>query len=163
VSSRLRAQLVKLLNWEDAHTSFDSAVADLPVQVRSQRPAGLPYSPWQLMEHLRITQHDILDFCLNPQYAELNWPNDYWPASAAPPDARAWAQSIAAFQRDRAALQQLADNLEIELESPIPHGTGQTYLRELLLAADHAAYHVGELIVVRRLLGAWPSTSESKG
>jgi len=155
--------LVKLLNWEDAHTSFDSAVADLPVEARSQCPAGLPYSPWQLVEHLRITQHDILEFCLNPQYAELKWPKDYWPASAAPPDARAWARSIAAFQRDRAALQQLADNQEIELESAIPHGTGQTYLRELLLAADHASYHVGELIVVRRLLGAWPSTSKSNG
>ena len=101
VSSSLRAQLVKLLSWEDAHASFDSAVADLPVELRTQRPAGLPYSPWQLVEHLRITQHDILDFCLNPEYAELNWPDDYWPASAAPPDAGAWGQSIRAFQQDR--------------------------------------------------------------
>src|SRR3954471_2758149 len=163
VSSSLRRQLVKLLNWEDAHTSFDSAVADLPVELQSQRPAGLPYSPWQLVEHLRITQHDILDFCRNPQYAKLNWPDDYWPESAAPPDARAWAQSIRAFQEDRAALQGVAENPDIELDSPIPHGTGQTFLRELLLAADHAAYHVGELIVVRRLLGAWPSTSKGKG
>jgi uncharacterized damage-inducible protein DinB len=163
VSSGLREHVVKLLSWEDAHASFDSAVAHLPAELRSQRPAGLPYSPWQLVEHLRIAQHDILDFCVNPKYTELRWPDDYWPSSPALADPTAWAQSIGQFQRDRAALQELARNQRIDLESRIPHGSGQTYLRELLLTADHTAYHVGELIVVRRLLGAWPPPSKSKG
>jgi hypothetical protein len=155
-STSIRAHLVRLLQWEDAHTSFDTAVANLPEALRGQPPAGLPYSPWSLVEHLRITQHDILDFCVNPSYRELRWPDDYWPRSPVPSSARAWNDSVKQFQRDRNELQRLACDPKLDLESPIPHGQGQTYLRELLLAADHAAYHVGELIVVRRLLGAWP-------
>jgi hypothetical protein len=156
VSTLLREHLAKLLTWEDAHASFDSAVADLPDALRGKQPKGLPYSPWQLLEHLRITQHDILDFCINPGYRELTWPADYWPRQASPIDSGAWDDSIQQFKRDRAALQRLSRDPDIDLESAIPHGQGQTYLRELLLAADHAAYHIGELIVVRRLLGAWP-------
>jgi hypothetical protein len=152
----IRQHLTRLLSWEDAHTSFDSAVSDLPEPLRAVQPAGLPYSPWQLVEHLRITQHDILDFCINPQYTELNWPHDYWPRSAGPDSPTAWAESIRGFQRDREALQKLCTNPALDLESKIPHGSGQTYLRELLLAADHAAYHIGELIVVRRVLNSWP-------
>jgi hypothetical protein len=152
----LREQVAKLLSWEDAHVSFDAAVADLPAALRGKQPPGLPYSPWQLVEHLRITQHDILDFCHNPAYRELRWPDDYWPASAGPSSLTAWDDSIAQFQRDRDQLQQLAKDSATDLEARIPHGDSQTYLRELLLAADHAAYHIGELIVVRRLLGAWP-------
>jgi hypothetical protein len=153
--SPLREQLVKLLNWEDAHVGFDAAVAGLPPRLRGTAPAGLPYSPWQLVEHLRITQHDILDFCRNPGYKEMSWPRDYWPPGASPPSTAEWDASIEQFQRDRSALEALAGDPAIDLEVRIPHGTGQTYLRELLLAADHAAYHIGELIVVRRLLGAW--------
>jgi uncharacterized damage-inducible protein DinB len=160
-TSTIREQLARVLTWEDAHTSFDSAVAGLPPRLRGTQPAGLPYSPWQLLEHLRITQHDILDFCRNPDYAELDWPDDYWPAGASPPDAEAWDNSVREFQRDRSTLQQLSSDPKIDLESRIPHGSGQTYLRELLLAADHAAYHLGELVVVRRLLGAWPPASKS--
>jgi hypothetical protein len=152
----LREQLARVLSWEDAHASFDSAVAALPAELRGRAPAGLPYSPWQLVEHLRITQHDILEFCRNPKYVELDWPDDYWPGSPAPSDASAWDRSIEQFRRDRASLQELARDPAIDLDARIPHGTGQTYLREILLAADHSAYHVGELIVVRRLLGAWP-------
>jgi hypothetical protein len=155
-ASFLREQVARLLDWEDAHTSFGSAVAGLSEALRGKQPAGLTYSPWQLVEHLRITQHDILDFCINPKYKELSWPNDYWPRSAAPESTAAWTESLRAFELDRAALQQLSRNPKVDLESTIPHGQGQTYLRELLLAADHAAYHIGELIVVRRLLGAWP-------
>jgi hypothetical protein len=107
---------------------------------------------------LRITQHDIFDFCVNPGYRELAWPEDYWPRSPQPGSGE-WNGSVKEFRQDRAALQRLANDSKIELESAIPHGKGQTYLRELLLAADHAAYHVGELIVVRRLLGAWPPPS----
>jgi hypothetical protein len=156
VAPSLREHLAKLLSWEDAHVTFDAAVADLPAALRGVPPAGLPYSAWQLLEHLRITQGDILDFCRNPAYAELSWPDDYWPTSIAPSSSAAWDDSVRQFQDDRAALQHLARDPAIDLEARIPHGTGQTYLRELLLAADHAAYHLGELIVVRRLLGAWP-------
>jgi hypothetical protein len=151
-----REQLARLLSWEEAHAGFDKAVAGLPEPLRGRAPAGLPYSPWQLVEHLRITQHDILDFCRNPGYQELDWPDDYWPAAAAPPSAAAWDESLRRFLEDRAALQAMARDPAIDITARIPHGSGQTYLRELLLAADHAAYHLGELVVVRRLLGAWP-------
>ncbi|HEX6434511.1 MAG TPA: DinB family protein [Gemmatimonadales bacterium] len=160
MTAAVREHVAKLLEWEDAHANFSSAVAGLPEALRGKQPAGLPYSPWQLLEHLRITQHDILDFCVNPKYKELSWPKDYWPASAEPPARNAWDESIQAFERDRTALQRLSRNPGVNLESTIPHGQGQTCLRELLLAADHAAYHIGELIVIRRLLGAWPPTAK---
>ena len=153
-----REQLRRLLDWEDAHVGFDRAVADIPADLRGSQPAGVPYSPWQLLEHLRITQHDILDFCRNPDYEELEWPADYWPASSAPPSPSAWENAISQFRQDRKALQDLAADRSIDLFAKIPHGQGQTYLRELVLAADHAAYHIGELVVVRRLLGAWKAS-----
>jgi uncharacterized damage-inducible protein DinB len=151
----LREQLARLLSWSDAHVSLDEAVAELPPELRGRTPPGLPYSPWQLLEHLRLAQRDILDFCVNPKYKELRWPDDYWPAGAAPPSDAAWDESLEGFRRDRAAVQALARDPELRLTDPIPHGNGQTYLRELVLAADHTAYHVGQLVVVRRLLGAW--------
>ena len=154
----IREQLRRLLDWEDAHVGFDRAVADIPADLRGSQPAGVPYSPWQLLEHLRITQHDILDFCRNPDYEELEWPADYWPASSAPPSPSAWENAISQFRQDRKALQDLAADRSIDLFAKIPHGQGQTYLRELVLAADHAAYHIGELVVVRRLLGAWKAS-----
>jgi uncharacterized damage-inducible protein DinB len=152
----IREHLARFLSWDEAHAGFDKAVAGLPEPLRGTAPAGLPYSPWQLVEHLRIAQHDLLEFCRNPKYQELDWPDDYWPDAAAPPSAAAWDESLLRFREDRAALQALARDPAIDLTARIPHGTGQTYLRELLLAADHTAYHVGELVVVRRLLGAWP-------
>jgi hypothetical protein len=157
MDAMLRDHVAGLLDWGEAHATFDTAVAGLPEPLRGRAPAGLPYSPWQLVEHLRITQHDLLDFCINPEYRELEWPNDYWPPSPAPPSAKAWDESVRRFRDDLAALQRLARDPTVDLAARIPHGTGQTYLRELLLAADHAAYHIGELIVVRRLLGAWPA------
>jgi uncharacterized damage-inducible protein DinB len=150
-----REQIARLIGWEDAHASLDDVIEDLEPALRAKQPAGLPYSPWQLLEHLRITQHDILDFCRNPAYQELEWPADYWPASPAPPSDQAWDDSIAALRQDREALQALALDTSIDLTDRIPHGSGQTYLRELVLVADHNAYHVGQLVVVRRLLGAW--------
>ena len=151
----LRELLARCLDWEDAHVSFDTAVAGIPVALRGKKPRNLPYSLWQLVEHLRITQHDILDFCRNPAYREMKWPDDYWPRSAAPPSAAAWTASLREFRRDRAALQMLAADPDVTLEAAIPHGSGQTYLRELILVADHSAYHVGQLVLVRRLLGLW--------
>jgi uncharacterized damage-inducible protein DinB len=155
VDAAVRELLSKMLAWNDAHVGFDAAVANIAPEMRGKQPAGLPYSPWQLVEHLRRAQHDILDFCKNPHYKELSWPDDYWPASPAPPSASAWDESIDALKRDRQELQQLAVDPKIDLMARIPHGDGQTYGREILLAADHAAYHVGQLVAVRRLLGIW--------
>jgi uncharacterized damage-inducible protein DinB len=151
-----RQQLAAALAWKEAHAGFDAAVAGIPPEARGTRPANLPYSAWQLLEHLRITQHDILDFCRNAGYEEMAWPDDYWPASPEPPDSSAWDESLRLYREDRAALQRLATDADIDLTSKIPHGDGQTYLREILLVTDHAAYHVGELVVLRRLLGIWP-------
>jgi hypothetical protein len=151
----LREHLKRLLDWEDAHAGFEAAVTGWPAALRDRVPDNLPYSGWQILEHLRITQHDILDFCVNRDYEEMKWPDEYWPKAPAPPSADAWEASITAFKADRAKLQQLALDTSVDLFATIPHGNGQTYLRELLLVADHTAYHVGELIVLRRLLGAW--------
>jgi uncharacterized damage-inducible protein DinB len=151
----LRAHLKKILSWEDAHVGFDATVEGLPSRLRGVTPKGSPHSAWHLLEHVRRTQADILDFCRNPGYKELAWPADYWPPSAAPPTDEAWQESIAAVRRDRAALEALADDASIDLFARIPHGSGQTYLRELLLVADHNAYHVGQLVAVRQSLGAW--------
>ena len=153
----LRSHLARLLTWSDAHAPFEKAVEALPPALQGVRPTGAPYSPWQLLEHLRLTQFDILDFCRNPAYEEQAWPDDYWPESPEPPSAQAWDESVAEFLRDRAELVRLAEDPELDLYREIPHGTGQTYLRELLLTADHNAYHVGELVLARRLLGAWPA------
>jgi hypothetical protein len=155
--SAVRDLVSRLLAWEDAHVGFDKAVNGIPVALRGKRPSRLPYSPWQLIEHMRITQHDILDFCRNPSYQQNTWPEAYWPSSAAPPSARSWTESIRQYRADRQALQDLAGDPTIDLAAKIPHGSGQTYLREIILAADHTAYHVGELLVVRRLLGIWKS------
>jgi uncharacterized damage-inducible protein DinB len=154
----LRAHLSKLLDWGDAHVGFDAAVKGIAPAVRGAVPEGFDHSPWQLVEHLRRAQHDILDFCRNPAYVEMSFPQDYWPPEPAPPSEAAWKQSIAAFRRDRGALQKLADDTAVDLFARIPHGTGQTYLRELLLVADHNAYHVGQLVAVRQALGDWKST-----
>jgi uncharacterized damage-inducible protein DinB len=154
----LREQLRDVLSWRDAHVGFDAAVDGIPSSLRGTAPKGLPYSPWQLLEHMRLTQHDILDFCRNPNYAELRWPQDYWPISPAPSNEAAWEESVAAFRQDREALRRLAEDGNIDLFARIPHGSGQTYLRELLLVADHTAYHVGQLVVVRRCLNAWRSS-----
>jgi uncharacterized damage-inducible protein DinB len=149
-----RELLGRFLAWEDAHVGFEKAVANIPEELRGKQPRGAQ-SPWQLVEHLRITQHDILDFCVNPNYRELAWPDDYWPRSSEPPSAKAWTESIRRFKQDRKALQELAADRAMDLHAKIPHGSGQTYMRELVLAADHAAYHIGQLVLVRRLLGNW--------
>ena len=154
-NSALRDHLRRLLDWHDAHVDFDTAVADMPPDRAGVRPDGLPYSAWQLLEHMRLAQRDILDFCRDPNYAEKKWPDDYWPPNPAPPSPKAWDQSVAAFRADREAFKQLVADPAVDLFARIPHGQGQTYLREVLLVADHNAYHLGQLIVVRRLLGAW--------
>ena len=153
----LREHLRKLLDWEDAHVDFDAAVAGIAPDRRGSAPAGIPFSPWQLLEHLRITQQDILDFCVNAAYRERAWPKEYWPDSPVPPNASAWDESVEQYRRDREGLKRLAADPSVDLFATIPHGNGQTYLREILLVADHNAYHVGQLILVRRALGIWPA------
>jgi uncharacterized damage-inducible protein DinB len=153
----MRRHLVKLLDWSDAHADFGAAVKGIPPRLRGVVPAGWEYSAWQLVEHIRLAQADILEFCINKKYREKKWPQDYWPASRTPGSTAAWTRSLAATRRDRRALQRLAADRSIELTATIPHGSGPTYLREILLVADHTAYHVGQIVALRRQLGTWPS------
>ena len=150
----LRTHLAKILSWQDAHVSFDAAIEGIPPEMRGVQPPEIPHSLWQLLEHLRICQWDILEFCRNPDYQEIAM-EDYWPRTSAPPKPDSWEASIADFRNDCEALKQLALDPHQDLFAKIPHGTGQTYLRELLLVADHNAYHVGQIVMVRRLLGIW--------
>jgi hypothetical protein len=154
----LRQELKKLIDGGQAHASFEDAVRSMPVKLRGQVPEGLPYSAWQIVEHIRIAQRDILDYCRNEDgsYKPRKWPESYWPKDAAPRSAGAWGKSIKAIHTDRAAFEKLLKAAsDEELVRQFAWGHGQTLLREALLIADHTAYHVGELIVLRRLLGAW--------
>lgn len=151
----LRQHLVRLLTGSEAHVNFEAAVGGLPVELRGMSPEGAEHSSWELVEHLRIAQWDILDFSSNPEYRERRWPEDYWPKSAAPASEAAWDESVSSFLADRRALCDLVMDAATDLFAKIPHGSGQTILREALLTADHNAYHVGQLVLVRRLLGAW--------
>ena len=151
----LRQHLLHLLRGGDAHVDFEKAVAGLPPALRGVKPAGLPHSPWRLLEHLRIAQWDILEFTRDPRHVSPPWPEGYWPAGDEPPDDQAWDQSVAAFRADLRAMQNLVADPATDLFTPLAHGEGQTTLREALLVADHNAYHLGQLVVVRRLLGAW--------
>jgi uncharacterized damage-inducible protein DinB len=155
-STALRDQLARVLDWEDAHVGFDKAVEGIPPDKRGARAAGFEHSPWQLLEHIRTAQEDILDFCVNGAYKHtMKWPDDYWPKDPAPPSEKAWTDSIASSVRSREALKRLARDIE-DLTATVPTGKGQqTYLRAILLAADHAAYHVGQLVAVRRALSIW--------
>jgi len=154
----IRDHLERVLDWEDAHVGFDKAADGIPPDRRGVRAAGFEHSPWELIEHIRIAQEDILEFCVNAAYAHTRrWPDDYWPTDAAPPSQGAWTDSVAACVRSRDDLKRLARDVE-DLTATVPTGEGnQTYLRAILLAADHAAYHVGQLVAVRRALGIWPA------
>ncbi len=155
-NTSLREHLLNLLRGGGAHLGFDEAVAGLPEALRGARPAGVPHTPWRLLEHLRIAQWDILQFCRDPRHVSPPWPGGYWPAGDAPPDASAWDRSITGFRADLKAMQDLVADPATDLFTPLAHGQGQTVLREALLVADHNAYHLGQLVVVRRALGAWP-------
>jgi len=147
--------VVNLLSGRGAHADFEQAVRGLPVALRGKRAKGQPFTPWRLLEHMRIAQWDILEFCRDAKHVSPDWPEGYWPTGDAPPGAKSWSNSIAAFCRDLAAMQALVIDPETDLFARIPHGEGQTILREALLVADHNAYHLGELVLLRRLLGAW--------
>jgi len=151
----LRKELDRLLAGKGAHADFDAAVADFPARLRGTKPEGAPHSAWELLEHLRIAQWDMLEFSRDPKHVSPAWPAGYWPENAAPGSAKDWEKSVKAFQRDLAAMRKLVSDPKSDLFTPFKHGDGQTLLREAMQAADHNAYHVGELIFLRRLLGAW--------
>ena len=148
----LRKHLDSLLRMKGAHLSFEAAVADFPVALRGAKPAGVPHSAWELLEHMRIAQEDILDFSRNPNYREKKFPDDYWPAGEAPPNEEAWTRSVEQFQSDVQEMQALIAHTGHDLLAKIPHGKGQTLLREALLVADHNAYHLGQLMFLRKML-----------
>lgn len=151
----LREHLIHLLEGGHAHATFDSAVRAFPVDRAGVRPPGLPYSAWELLEHLRIAQNDILRFSVSADYVSPKWPEGYWPSSPAPQTESQWARSVRAVRKDLAEFQALIRDPKQDLYRKFPWGTGQTLLREALLIADHNAYHIGQLVLVRRLLGIW--------
>ena len=151
----LREHLVKLLTLAQAHATFDQAVKGLPAELRGKAPQGAEHTPWQLLEHLRIAQWDILEFSRDPKHESPKWPEGYWPQEKAPADEKAWDRSVRAFKRDLKAMCDLVRDEQTDLFAKIPHGDGQTILREAMLVADHNAYHIGQLVLTRRLLGAW--------
>jgi hypothetical protein len=156
----LRKQILKLLRGGEAHATFDSAIADFPPELRGEAPQGAPHTAWELLEHMRIAQADILEFSRNPSHVSPEWPSGYWPESRSPADAGEWERSIQAFRSDQRSLEKLISNEKSDLFSPIDHpdaSPDHTLLREALLTADHNAYHIGELVFLRRLLGAWPA------
>ena len=152
----LREHVLYLLDGGGAHVKFDEVIADVPASVRGKKPTGLPHSLWMLLEHLRMAQWDILEFSRNPKHVSPKWPEGYWPKTEAPPSSAAWNASIKKFRQDLKAMHGLVKDLKTDLFARIPWGDGQTILREALLVADHNAYHLGQMLDVRRLLGAWP-------
>jgi hypothetical protein len=151
----LREQLVELLSGGQAHVDWKAALTGIPANLRGVRPKGMPHSVWELFEHMRIAQWDILEFSRNPKHVSPDWPQGYWPGTPEPPNAKAWAKSMKLFALDLAAMKKLVTSPRTDLFARIPHGDGQTILREALLVADHNAYHLGEIVIVRRVLGAW--------
>jgi hypothetical protein len=151
----LREQLVKFLRGGEAHAELKKVLDDFPLSARGVVPKGTEYSAWQLLEHIRIALHDLLDFSTNPNYVAMEWPKDYWPKEAAPKDGAAWDASVRAVKKDVADFEKLVGDPESNLYASIPWGDGQTLLREVMIAGQHTSYHLGQLVLLRRLLGAW--------
>jgi hypothetical protein len=151
----LRDHVIELLRGGSAHLTFDKAVGDIPASLRGAKVSPVRHTPWRLLEHLRIAQWDIVEFCLNPKHKSPSWPEGYWPAGDAPPDDRAWDRAVEGYRADAVRMEKLVMDPATDLFARLAHGDGQTVLREALLVADHASYHIGQLIVVRRLLGCW--------
>lgn len=151
----LPEHLVELLKGGHAHITFDGAVKDWPGNLQGVRPQGAAHSAWEVLEHMRIAQSDILEFTRNPKHVSPEFPAGYWPKTPAPPDAKAWSNAIKSIRADLDAMIKIVQNKKTDFYTPLAHGSGQTVLREVLLVADHNAYHLGELLLLRRLLGAW--------
>jgi DinB superfamily len=151
----LPEHLLYVLQGGGAHATFDATVKNFPAGLRGKKVEGFPHTAWMLVEHLRMAQRDILEFSRNHKYVAPKWPDDYWPKREAPPSPAAWNKSIAEFRKDLKAMQALVKNPKTDLFAPLPWGDGQTVLREAFLVADHNAYHIGQLVMLRRILGAW--------
>ncbi len=151
----LRPHLLEFLRGGSAHVDAGTVFADFPVEFAGVRPAGSPHSPWELLEHLRLALKDLLRFCTDPQYKAPQWPEEYWPAAVEPPSPESWEASAADFQEQLRLFEALIEDPETKLEARIPWGEGQTILREVLLAGDHNSYHLGQLVLLRKQLGAW--------
>lgn len=151
----LREHVVKLLKGGDAHADYNAAVKNMPFDLQGKKPRDAEHSPWQLLEHLRIAQWDILEFSRNGKHVSPEFPDGYWPAKPAPPDKKAWEKSVKAYRAELQAMCRLVASESTDLFARIPHGDGQTVLREALVLADHNAYHLGQLVLLRRMLGAW--------
>ena len=154
----LRDYLGRALSWHEAHVDWKKAVTGIPLKDRGRRPKGAEHSPWELLEHMRLATWDILEFSRDPKHVSPDWPAGYWPKKPAPPNAAAWDKSVKALEHDLEEMGKLVTDPKADLLAPIPGGSGQTILREALLIADHNAYHLGQLVLVRRLLGCWPET-----
>ena len=148
----LRKHLDNALRMKGAHLTFDEVLADFPAAFRGAKPSGAPHTAWQLLEHMRLAQEDILDFSRNPKYEERKFPDDYWPATDSPPSDEAWKKSVKQFQKDLKEMQALIADTHHDLLARIPHGQGQTLLREALLVADHNSYHLGQIVFLRKML-----------
>jgi hypothetical protein len=154
----LREHLRKLLSGHEAHVNWASALKGLPRRLRGGKPTGAPHSAWELLEHTRIAQWDILEFCRNPKHVSPEWPSGYWPKLVSPASVGEWDHSVKSLERDLRSMVRLVMNPKTDLAAAIPHGSGQTILREALLVADHNSYHLGQFVQLRRLLGSWPET-----
>jgi hypothetical protein len=151
----LRDHVLYLLKGEGAHAKFEDVIDDFPANLRGEKVPNFPHTAWMLLEHLRIAQGDILEFSRNAKHKSPEWPSGYWPKAEAPPSADAWSESVRAFQNDRQAMEKLVADPKADLHAPFAWGNGQTLLREALLVADHNSYHLGQLVILRRMLGAW--------
>jgi uncharacterized damage-inducible protein DinB len=151
----LRDQLIEFLRGGSAHADLKAVLDDFPAKLRGAKPKGAAHTPWQLLEHIRIALHDLLDFSTNPNYVQPEWPKHYWPEEEAPEDASGWDTSVAALKKDIADFVKLVGNPDSNLYATIPWGEGQTLLREVLLAGQHTSYHLGQIVLLRRELGAW--------
>jgi hypothetical protein len=152
---QLRQQLAKMIDWREAHADLAAAVADFPAEMRGKVPEGLPYSAWQLLEHIHIALWDIVQFCRNTRHKSPPWPDGYWPKKPEPPDEDAWDRSVESIRENVEEMRALITDTNNDLFSPVAGGSGQTLLREALLIADHTAYHLGQLVLVRKALGTW--------
>jgi hypothetical protein len=151
----LREQLKKALGWGEGHVMWKKAVADFPEKHRGTKPPGVPHSAWDMLEHTRIAQWDMLEFCRNPKHVSPDFPSGYWPKDSTPPDASAWEKSVRTFEHDLQAMEKLVVDPKIDLLAPISGGSGETILREALLIADHNSYHLGQFVLLRKVLGIW--------
>lgn len=155
-NSGWRTIVASSLAWDQAHVTLERATDGLAPELRGKRPDNFPHSVWELLEHIRLTQYDLLDFMRNSAYVDATWPDDYWPPTPAPPSAEAWNESLARIKLDRSTLEDFTTGTDLDLTSVIPHAQhGQTYLRTVLVAVDHTSYHVAQIVAVRRLIGAW--------